>query len=171
MTVLTAKQIKASLKAVANWSQRAQTICRTFKFEGFLNRIFEFNFVVRQNMHLIINSLHEIRHFCFDANPCTIGRRGLRRNRNVWRAATSDLSHYKLEFTIAFVNRITRLAQNLNHYPDIDIRLDQVTLTFTTHDAGGIAEKDFSVARQCDEVFLRFFAFRSIQITSQTTKV
>jgi hypothetical protein len=57
------------------------------------------------------------------------------------------------------VNRITRIAQNLNHYPDIDIRFDQVTLTLTTHDAGGITEKDFSVARQCDEVFLSFFAF------------
>ena len=104
--VLTTKQIKASLKAVANWSQRAQTICRTFKFEGFLN-------------------------------------------------------------SIDFVNRITRLAQNLNHYPDIDIRFDQVTLTFTTHDGGGITEKDFSVARQCDEVFLRFFVFPSIQIWKQ----
>jgi pterin-4a-carbinolamine dehydratase len=31
-------------------------------------------------------------------------------------------------------NRITRVAQNLNHYPDINIRFDQVTLTFTTHD-------------------------------------
>jgi len=45
--------------------------------------LFEFNFVVRQNMHLISNSLHEIRHFCFDANPYPTGRRGLRRNRNV----------------------------------------------------------------------------------------
>ena len=108
MQVLTTKQIKASLKAVANWSQRAQTICRTFKFEGFLN-------------------------------------------------------------SIAFVNHITRVVQNLNHYPDIDIRFDQVTLTFTTHDAGGITEKDFSVARQCDEVFLSFFVFRSMQITSLTT--
>jgi hypothetical protein len=60
---------------------------------------FEFNFVVRQNMHLISNSLHEIRHFCFDANPYPTGRRGLRRNRNVWRAASSELSHYKLEST------------------------------------------------------------------------
>ena len=110
MPVLTTKQIKASLKAVANWSQSAQAICRTFKFEGFLN-------------------------------------------------------------SIAFVNRITRVTQNLNHYPDIDIRFDQVTLTLTTHDAGGVTEKDSSVAQQCDEVFLRFFVFRSIQIASQTTKV
>jgi hypothetical protein len=54
---------------------------------------------VRQIMLQISSSLHEIRHFCFDANPYPTGRRGLRRNRNVWRAASSDLSHYKLEFT------------------------------------------------------------------------
>ena len=48
---------------------------------------FSFTFEVRQNMLLISNSLHGIRHFCFDANPCAIGRRGLRRNRNVWAVA------------------------------------------------------------------------------------
>jgi pterin-4a-carbinolamine dehydratase len=39
ITVLTTKQIKANLKAVANWSQREQSICRMFKFEGFLNSV------------------------------------------------------------------------------------------------------------------------------------
>jgi pterin-4a-carbinolamine dehydratase len=31
-----------------------------------------------------------------------------------------------------------------------------VTLTLTTHDEGGITEKDFSLARQCDAVFSKF---------------
>jgi 4a-hydroxytetrahydrobiopterin dehydratase len=39
MPALTAKQIKLHLKAVPKWSKRAQTICRTFKFEGFLMSI------------------------------------------------------------------------------------------------------------------------------------
>jgi 4a-hydroxytetrahydrobiopterin dehydratase len=54
---------------------------------------------------------------------------------------------------IAFVNRIARKAQKLNHHPDIDIRFDKVTLNLTTHDEGEITEKDFSLARQGDEVF------------------
>jgi 4a-hydroxytetrahydrobiopterin dehydratase len=54
---------------------------------------------------------------------------------------------------IEFVNRIAKTAQKLNHHPDIDIRYDQVTLTLTTHDEGGITKKDFTLARQCDEVF------------------
>ena len=59
--------------------------------------------------------------------------------------------------SIAFVNRIAKRAQRNNHHPDIDIRFNQVTLTLTTHDEGGITEKDFSLARQCDEVFSKFF--------------
>jgi 4a-hydroxytetrahydrobiopterin dehydratase len=58
---------------------------------------------------------------------------------------------------IVFVNRIARRAQRLNHHPVIDINFDRVTLTLTSHDEGGITEMDFSLARQCDEVFLKFF--------------
>ena len=56
---------------------------------------------------------------------------------------------------IDFVHRIAKKAQKINHHPDIDIRFDKVTLTLTTHDEGGITEKDFSLARQCDEAFSR----------------
>jgi hypothetical protein len=79
---------------------RSLLLCVPSVLLSFMTLVFEFNFVVRQNMHLISNSLHEIRHFCFDANPYPTGRRGLRRNRNVWRAASSELSHYKLESTV-----------------------------------------------------------------------
>jgi len=58
--------------------------------------------------------------------------------------------------SIIFVRRIAKLAQKLNHHPDIDVRFDQVTLTLITHDEGGITEKDFSLARQCDVAFARF---------------
>jgi 4a-hydroxytetrahydrobiopterin dehydratase len=60
--------------------------------------------------------------------------------------------------SIAFVNRIARKAQKSNHHPDIDIRFDKVTLKLTTHDEGGITEKDFSLARQGDDIFSKFFA-------------
>jgi 4a-hydroxytetrahydrobiopterin dehydratase len=57
---------------------------------------------------------------------------------------------------IDFVTQIAKKAQKMNHHPDIDVRFNQVTLTLTTHDEGGITEKDFSLAKQCDEVFSRF---------------
>ena len=54
---------------------------------------------------------------------------------------------------MAFVNRVAATAEAVGHHPDIDIRFNQVTLTLTTHDEGGITEKDVSLARQCDEAF------------------
>jgi 4a-hydroxytetrahydrobiopterin dehydratase len=59
--------------------------------------------------------------------------------------------------SIDFVKRIAKRAEKRNHHPDIDIRFNKVTLKLTTHDEGGITEKDFSLARQCDEVFSNFF--------------
>jgi len=97
MPALHTKQIKLNLQAVPHWTKRAQTILRTFKFEGFLKGI-------------------------------------------------------------DFVNRIAAKAQKMNHHPDIDIRYEKVTLTLTTHDEGGITEKDFTLAKQCDEVFAKFLA-------------
>ena len=57
---------------------------------------------------------------------------------------------------IAFVDRVAKKAQKANHHPDIDIRFNKVTLVLSTHDEGGITEKDFALARQCDEVFAKF---------------
>jgi 4a-hydroxytetrahydrobiopterin dehydratase len=48
---------------------------------------------------------------------------------------------------IAFVNRLRDLAEDMQHHPDIMIRYNKVTLTLTTHDAGGLTEKDFAFAR------------------------
>jgi 4a-hydroxytetrahydrobiopterin dehydratase len=39
MTTMHSKQIKLHLQSVPNWSKRAQTILRTFKFAGFLKSI------------------------------------------------------------------------------------------------------------------------------------
>lgn len=52
--------------------------------------------------------------------------------------------------SIVFVNRMATLADDLKHHPDIDIRYDQVRVTLSTHDAGGITEKDLQMAEQID---------------------
>ena len=53
------------------------------------------------------------------------------------------------------MNRVAKRAQKLDHHPDIDIRFDKIKLTLTTHDAGGLTEKDFELARQCDTIYLK----------------
>lgn len=47
---------------------------------------------------------------------------------------------------IAFVNRIADLAEDVGHHPDIDIRYSTVILKLSTHDEGGITEKDTALA-------------------------
>lgn len=47
---------------------------------------------------------------------------------------------------MAFVNQAAELAERSQHHPDILIRYNKVTLTLSTHDAGGITSKDFEYA-------------------------
>ena len=54
-----------------------------------------------------------------------------------------------------FTNAVAALAEQAQHHPDIDVRWNKVTLALTTHDAGGLTEKDFALARQCDALALR----------------
>jgi 4a-hydroxytetrahydrobiopterin dehydratase len=54
-----------------------------------------------------------------------------------------------------FVNAVAALAEQAWHHPDIDIRWNKVTLALTTHDAGGLTQKDFDLARQFDQLSLR----------------
>lgn len=49
---------------------------------------------------------------------------------------------------IKFVNSVAKIAEKAWHHPDIDIRWNKVTLTLSTHDAGGLTEKDFSLAKK-----------------------
>jgi 4a-hydroxytetrahydrobiopterin dehydratase len=49
---------------------------------------------------------------------------------------------------IAFVNNVAQLAETLGHHPDIDIRYNRVRLALTTHDAGGLTQKDFGLAQR-----------------------
>lgn len=53
---------------------------------------------------------------------------------------------------IAFVVRIGFLAENADHHPDLDIRWRTVTVLFTSHDAGGITERDVDLAHAVDGV-------------------
>ena len=54
---------------------------------------------------------------------------------------------------VAFVNRVADQAEALNHHPDIFIHdWNKVRLSMTTHDAGGLTEKDFSLAEHIDRL-------------------
>lgn len=52
---------------------------------------------------------------------------------------------------IAFVNKVADAAEAAMHHPDILVRYNKVTLTLTTHDAGGITDNDFALAQRADD--------------------
>jgi 4a-hydroxytetrahydrobiopterin dehydratase len=53
---------------------------------------------------------------------------------------------------IEFVDRVAKAADAADHHPDIDIRYTKVTCTLSTHDAGGITEKDLDLAGEIERL-------------------
>jgi 4a-hydroxytetrahydrobiopterin dehydratase len=75
------------------------------------------------------------------------GRSGWTRDGDLIR---KEFSFDSFRDSIVFVNRVATLADTANHHPDIDIRYDTVTIGLSTHDAGGLTEKDLELAEQVD---------------------
>ena len=48
---------------------------------------------------------------------------------------------------VAFVNQLVEPAEAAGHHPDITIEYNQVTISLTTHDAGGLTQMDFDLAQ------------------------
>ena len=55
----------------------------------------------------------------------------------------SDFAH-----AMEFVNQVAAQAEEANHHPDIIINYSRVTLTLTSHDAGGLTKRDLAMARK-----------------------
>lgn len=74
---------------------------------------------------------------------------------------TTDISGKKIcrvfsfkNFTEAmqFVDSVAKAAEDVRHHPDIRISYNKVELELTTHDTGGISEKDFILAEKIDTI-------------------
>jgi len=53
---------------------------------------------------------------------------------------------------IEFVNRVARLAEEMDHHPDITINYRRVTMVLSTHSAGGLSALDFALAKKIESV-------------------
>ena len=75
-------------------------------------------------------------------------------DREGWKQKSKSITKtYKFESfrnCIVFVNRVATLADEKDHHPDIDIRYDQVSITLSTHSAGGLTDKDLELAKAID---------------------
>ncbi|MEH1888629.1 MAG: 4a-hydroxytetrahydrobiopterin dehydratase [Nostoc sp.] len=53
---------------------------------------------------------------------------------------------------IEFVNKLVQPAESAGHHPDIEISYNKVKIILTTHDAGGLTQTDFDVARVISQI-------------------
>jgi len=51
-----------------------------------------------------------------------------------------------------FVNRVAEEAERSQHHPDIHVLYNRVRLGYSTHDAGGLSERDFTAAVAVDRI-------------------
>jgi 4a-hydroxytetrahydrobiopterin dehydratase len=73
--------------------------------------------------------------------------------------AISKLYRFK-EFMdgIKFLNRVAEMAEAADHHPDVKINYTRITFSCSTHDQGGVTEKDFKLAAQIEEAFKAYAA-------------
>jgi 4a-hydroxytetrahydrobiopterin dehydratase len=76
------------------------------------------------------------------------------RERDGW-THLGDAIHKRFSFpgfrsAIAFVNRVADLANAAAHHPDLEIHYNQVVVSLSTHDEGGVTDKDVALATEID---------------------
>ena len=54
--------------------------------------------------------------------------------------------------SVEFVNKVSEVAEKINHHPEILISFNQVRLLLTTHDEHGLSRKDFELAKEIDRL-------------------
>ena len=66
-------------------------------------------------------------------------------------AIRKSFSFVKFADGIRFVDRVAVAADAMDHHPDVDIRYTTVTITLSTHSAGGLTAKDFDLAERIEQ--------------------
>lgn len=60
----------------------------------------------------------------------------------------------------SFMTQVAIVAEKSNHHPEWSNVYNRVNVLLTTHDAGGLTQRDIDLARYMDAAFARFAAVR-----------
>ncbi|MBA2493346.1 MAG: 4a-hydroxytetrahydrobiopterin dehydratase [Acidobacteria bacterium] len=73
-----------------------------------------------------------------------------------WKIASGNLykrfSFPNFAESLVFVNRVGAIAETQDHHPDICFGWGYAEFSITTHDAGGLTQNDFALAKEIDEI-------------------
>ena len=70
------------------------------------------------------------------------------------RAITRSLRFADFNAACGFMSRVALLAETMDHHPEGSNVYNRVVVLLTTHDAGGVTDKDVRMARFIDEAAL-----------------
>lgn len=54
--------------------------------------------------------------------------------------------------TMAFANAVAGIAHAMDHHPEMTISYSRCTVRYTTHDAGGLTQRDLEAARRIESL-------------------
>lgn len=66
------------------------------------------------------------------------------------KALTKSYKFSNFKEAIDFTNKVGEIAEEVGHHPDINLGWGYVKVWLTSHDAHGITDKDYSLAKQID---------------------
>jgi 4a-hydroxytetrahydrobiopterin dehydratase len=76
----------------------------------------------------------------------------------IYDPATDAISHdFKFKTfsdAFSFMTRVALAAEKMNHHPEWSNVYNKVTITLTTHDAGGLTDKDVALAEKIDRLMV-----------------
>lgn len=67
-------------------------------------------------------------------------------------AISRELKFRNFSEAFAFMTRVALLAEKQDHHPEWSNVYNRVAITLTTHDAGGLSERDVKMARAIDRL-------------------
>lgn len=67
-------------------------------------------------------------------------------------AVTRTVEREDFKDALLLVGAVAFLAERADHHPDVLIQWNKVTLSLSTHSAGGLTAADFTLARQISEL-------------------
>jgi 4a-hydroxytetrahydrobiopterin dehydratase len=70
-------------------------------------------------------------------------------------AITREFKFADFNRAFAFMTQVALAAEKRDHHPEWSNVYNKVRITLTTHDAGGLTQKDLDLARFADEAYAR----------------